>query len=171
MKKEFVLPHGVKIVDGILYFGDHQVMYGDDKPYKVYDVNSICTCFAIRYINELVSSYPRLCTTLDIILPPRDVNDWRYENGFIWLSGVDIIGGNHIPRSYYNSWKDVEYILKNLVPDLLGSKWFICIDDEDYVWDDVTNTVRKLRTIKTVSCEWDDDGPAYDSAGFTEADR
>lgn len=170
MKKEFVLPQGVKIVDDVLYFGDHKVMY-DDRPYKVYDVNSMCTSFAIRYTNGFISSYPRLCTTLDIILAPPGVNDWRYEKGFIWLCGVDIIGGNHIPSAYYNSWKDVEYILKNLVPDLLGSEWFICIDDEDYVWDDVTNTVRKLRTIKTVSCEWDDDGPAYDSAGYTEEDR
>lgn len=166
MKKEFVLPHGVKIVDGILYFGDHQVMYGDNKPYKVYDVNSICTCFAIRH-----ASGGRLCTTLDIILPPHGVKDSRYEKGFVWLCGVDIIGGNHIPRSYYDSWNDVEYILKNLVPDLLGSEWFICIDDEDYLWDDVTNTVRKQRTIETVTYEWDDDGPQYDSAGYTEADR
>lgn len=169
MKKEFVLPQGVKIVDGVLYFGDHQVMY-DNRPYKVYDVNSMCTSFAIRYTNK-DCSYPTLCTTLDIILAPDGVDDWRYQRGFIWFCGVDIGRGKQLPNAYYDSWDRLEYILKNLVPDLIGSEWFICIDDENYVWDNVTNTVRKLRTIRTVSCEWDDDGPAYDIAKFTEADR
>ncbi len=156
MEKELVLPYGVKIVDGVLYFGDRQVMYSDDKPYKVYNVNNICTCFAIRYIDKEDHNYPRLCTTLDIILPPPDVKDWRYKQGFVWLSGAEIIGGKHIPSANYDSWKSVEYILTNLVPDLIGSEWFIYVDDEDYIWDDETNTVRRQRTIETVSYEWDD---------------
>ncbi len=154
MEKELVLPHGVKIVDGVLYFGDHQVMY-DNRPYKVYDVNNICTSFAVRYTNE-DCTYRRLCTTLDIILAPQGVKDWRYEKGFVWLCGVEIVGGEHIPSAHYDSWDKVEYILKNLVPDLIGSEWFIYVDDESYVWDNETNTVRRQRTIETVSYEWDD---------------
>jgi hypothetical protein len=154
MEKELILPHGVKIVDGVLYFGDYQVMY-DNRPYKVYDVNNICTSFAIRYTSK-DHTYPRLCTTLDIILPPPDVKDWRYEKGFVWLCVVNIIGGKYIPSAHYDSWNRVEYILKNLVPDLIGSEWFIYVDDENYVWDNETNTVRRQRTIETVSYEWDD---------------
>lgn len=151
MEKEFVLPHGVKIVDGVLYFGDHQVMYGSNKPYKVYSAINICTCFAIRH-----ASNGRLCTTLDIILAPHGVQDWRYEKGFVWLCGVDIGGDKYLPRAYYDSWDRVEYILNNLVPELIGSEWSIYVDDDDYIWDDETNTVRKQRKIETVSYEWDD---------------
>lgn len=155
MEKEFVLPRGVKIVDGVLYFGDRQVMYGN-KPYKMYNVNSMCTSFAIRYKTNKDGNYLRLCTTLDIILAPQDVKDWRYEKGFVWLCAVGIIGGKHIPSAHYDSWDNVEYILKNLVPQLIDSEWFIYVDDENYVWDDKTNTVRRQRTIETVSYEWDD---------------
>lgn len=155
MEKQLILPTGVKLIDGVLYFGDHQVMYGDNKPYKIYNVNNICTCFAIRY-NSKDFTYPRLCTTLDIILPPEGVDDHRYEKGFVWLSGVEIIGGKRIPTAYYDSWNKVEYILNNLVPELIGSEWSIYVDDEDYIWDDETNTVRRQRTIETVTYEWDD---------------
>lgn len=170
MEKELILPHGVKIVDGVLYFGDHQVRYGSDKPYKIHNVNNMCTSFAIRYTNDK-RTYPVLCTTLDIILAPEGVKDWRYEKGFIWLCAVDIIGGNHIPSAHYQSWDRIEYILNKLVPELVGSNWFICTDDENYVWDDETATVRRQRTIENVTYEWDDDGPQYDSAGYTEEDR
>lgn len=151
MEKEFVLPHGVKIVDGVLHFGDRQVMYNRNKPYRVYDVNSICTCFAIRH-----TSNSRLCTTLDIILAPHDVDDWRYERGFVWLCGVEIIGGKHLPSAFYGSWDKVEYVLNNLIPELIDSDWSIYVDNDDYVWDDDTNTVRRQKKIETVSYEWND---------------
>ena len=151
MEKEFVLPHGVKIVDGVLYFGNRKVMYGDNKPYKVYSAINICTCFAIRHTSNW-----RLCTTLDIILAPHGVKDSRYETGFVWLAGVEIIGGKHIPRGYYDSWNSVEYILNNLVPELIDSDWSIYVDNDDYVWDDDTNTVRRQKKIETVSYEWND---------------
>lgn len=149
MEKELVLPHGVKIADGHLYFGDHQVMhYGT--PYKFANPYKMCTSFAIRHNGG------RLCTTLDIILAPEGVDDWRYKQGFIWLCAVDTIGGKYIPSAHYDSWNRVEYILTNLVPELQGSGWYICTDDENYVFDEETGMVRKLKTIETVTCEWDD---------------
>ena len=94
MKKEFVLPYGVKVNDGVLYFGDHQVSCYD-KPYKFSDVSKMCTKFAIRYTNSN-TSHPTLCTTLDIVLAEEGGD----AKPLVWLCGVRITQGKHLPSGY-----------------------------------------------------------------------
>jgi hypothetical protein len=152
MKKEFVLPYGVKVNDGVLYFGDHQVSCYD-KPYKFSDVSKMCTKFAIRYTNS-DTSHPTLCTTLDIVLAEEGGN----AKPLVWLCGVRITQGKHLPSGYYSNWESVEYILNNLSQELQGcSEWFIEVDDDDYAWDEEKGEFRRMRKIETVTYEWDDD--------------
>ena len=166
MKKEFVLPEGVKIVDGHLYFGDRQVSFHGE-PYKFDHVPTMATMFAVRYTNDKCS-YPTLCTTLDIVF-----SEDGYHKPLIWLCGVEIIGGKFLPRAYYSDWSDVEHVLNTFSKELQGSNWFIEVDDinDEYAWDEEKAVVRKQMKIERVEYLWADDDPTYDSAGYTEEDR
>lgn len=153
MTKEFVLPKGVNIIDGVLYFGDHQVSC-HGKPYKFAHIPTMATMFAIRYTNER-TSYPTLCTTLDIDLVEKGSD----QTPFVWFCGARITGGKHLPSAYYPYWESVEYILNNLVVELQGSEWFIEVDDinSEYAWDEEKGVFRKQRVIETVEYIWDDE--------------
>lgn len=154
MTKEFVLPYGVSIIDNVLYFGDRQVsFYG--KPYKFAHIPTMATMFAIRYTNEKCS-YPRLFTTLDLVLAEKD--DKQHQSP-IWLAGMEVEGGKSLRRAYYSDWVDVEYMLNTFAKELQGSEWYIEVDDinDVYALDEETGLVRRQRRIETVEYVWDDE--------------
>ena len=169
MSKELVFPQGVKIVDGLLYFGDRQVSC-NGQPYKFANVRYMCTKFAIRYTNSR-TSYPTLCTTLDLIPAVQGSGN----QAFIWLCSFGTVHRDKtLPSAYYTSWESVEHVLNTFAEELQGSEWFIEVDDENYRFDNERGVFRKQIKIETVEYLWadeDDDEPEYDSAGFTEADR
>lgn len=167
MSKEFILPYGVKIEDGLLYFGDRQVSFNGE-PYKFAHIPTMAKMFAIRYTNK-DCSYPTLCTTLDLYLSEKGSD----QKPLIWLSGVRMTGERYLPSAYYSDWKSVEYVLNTFAKELEGSEWFVEVDDiqDEYAWDKNKGVFRKQMKIETVEYVWVDDEPEYDSAGYTEEDR
>lgn len=153
MKNEFILPEGVKIVDGHLYFGDRQVSF-NGKPYKFAHIPTMCRLFAIRYTTDKCS-YPTLCTTLDLYLP-KEGSD---QKPLIWLCNVETIVGKSLPRAYYSDWSYVEYVLNTFAKELQGSNWFIEVDDinDEYAWDEEKGVFRKQMKIETVEYMWADE--------------
>lgn len=153
MTKEFVLPYGVKIIDGVLYFGDRPVSFYDE-PYKLAHVPTMCTMFAIRYTNSQ-TSYPTLCGTLDLVLSEKDN---KLHKPLIWLSTIRMAGERYLPSAYYDNWESVEYVLNTFNKELQGSEWFIEVDDIDdsYAWDKERGVFRRRRKIETVDYVWDD---------------
>jgi hypothetical protein len=147
MTKEFVFPHGVKIIDDVLYFGNHQVSFYDE-PYKFVHIPTMCTKFAVRY------GKGTLCTTLDIVL-----REDGYQEPLIWLCGVQLAGGKSLPSAYYSDWRSVEYVLNTFAVELQGQEWFIVVDDinDEYAWDREKGVVRKQIKIETVQYEWADE--------------
>lgn len=166
MKNELVLPLGVKIEDGHLYFGDRQVSFRGE-PYKFAHIPTMATMFAVRYTTDKCS-YHKLCTTFDIMLA-EDV----HKKPLIWFFGVKTAGGKNIPQAYYSDWSDVEYVLNTFATELIDSEWFIEVDDinDEYAWDEEKGVFRKQIKIERTEYMWADDEPEYDSAGYTEEDR
>ena len=152
MKIELALPNGVKIEDGHLYFGDRQVSFRGE-PYKFAHIPTMATMFAVRYTTDKCS-YPKLCTTFDIMLAEDG-----HKKPLIWFSGVRTVGGKHIPEAYYSDWSDVEYVLNTFAKELQGQEWFIEVDDinDEYAWDYEKGVVRKQMKIETVEYMWADE--------------
>jgi hypothetical protein len=145
MKKEIVLPRGIEIKDGILYFGDRQVYcYGE--PYKFAHIPTMCTKFAIR------CDKGRLCTTLDIVLPKDGFNE-----SLIWLNGLQTFGDRYLPSAFYTTWKSVEHVLNRFAEELTNQEWSINVDDENYSWDNEKGVFRKYIKIETIDYVWDDE--------------
>jgi len=145
MSKDLILPQGVKIIDGVLYFGDRQVSCYDE-PYKLAHIPTMCTKFAVRY------GKGTLCTTLDIVL-----REDGYQEPLIWLCGVQLAGGKSLPSAYYSDWRSVEYVLNTFVVELQHSEWFIVVDDENYAWDDERGVFRKQIKKVIEEYEWADE--------------
>jgi len=162
MKNELVLPLGVKIEDGHLYFGDRQVSF-HRKPYKFAHIPTMATMFAVRY------GKGQLCTTFDIML-----REDGHEEPLIWLSGVRMAEDKFLPSAYYSNWRSVEYVLNTFAKELQGEEWYIEVDDinDEYAWDEEKGVFRKQMKIEKIEYTWaDDDEPTYDSAGYTDQDR
>lgn len=163
MKNELVLPLGVRIEDGHLYFGDRQVSF-HRKPYKFAHIPTMATMFvAVRYGKGV------LCTTFDLMFTEEG-----YHEPLIWFRGVSMAGEKYLPSAYYSNWESVEYILNTFAKELQGQEWFIEVDDinDEYAWDEEKGVFRKQIKIEKIEYMWaDEEEPTYDSAGYTEQDR
>ena len=167
MKNELVLPLGVKIEDGHLYFGDRQVSFRGE-PYKFAHIPTMATMFAVRYGKGV------LCTTFDLIWSRMLIEEGYHDETLIWIRGVEMSGEKYLPSGYYSDWKSVEYVLNTFAKELQGQEWFIEVDDinDEYAWDEEKGVFRKQIKIEKIEYMWaDDDEPEYDSAGYTEEDR
>jgi hypothetical protein len=147
MSKDLILPRGVKIIDGVLYFGDRQVsFYGE--PYKFAHIPTMAKMFTVRYGKGV------LCTTLDIM-----VAEDGHIKPLIWLCGMEVVGGKSLRSAYYSDWQDVEYMLNTFAVELQGKEWFIEVDDiqDEYAWDKERGVVRKQMKIERTEYVWADE--------------
>ncbi len=116
----------IKVIDGKLFFGKHEV--------RNYDVKSgepICQLFAIRVpsisVREDGTSYTywRLVTTMDI----------PDEGDLIWLNSWELSKKLcndlvYIPCAYYGWFPDIEDILNKFCNESAGKEWAIFPDDD-----------------------------------------